>query len=101
MTQPDFSLSLTYCTDCGHYFTLSPYACRQCGSTALDMRPASGAAVVRAITHVYRAPEPAWQEKTPYALALVRLAEGPSMMTHVSLDTQVGDEIFLKNITTP
>jgi len=100
MTQTHHSIALTYCTQCKHFFTLSPYACRNCGSTALETRPASGTGVVRSVTQVYRAPSPAWQEKAPYALALVRLSEGPSLMTHVPLDTQVGAEIQLENTTT-
>lgn len=99
MAQEQVSISLTYCTDCGHYFSLAPYACRRCGSTALKLRPASGEGVVRAVTHVHRGPDAAWQAKVPYALALVRLSEGPTIMTHVGLDTQVGDDVFLKNTT--
>jgi|SRR5690625_2823507 len=99
MAQEQVSISLTCCTDCGHCFSLAPYACRRCGSTALKLRPASGAGVVRAVTHVHRGPDAAWQEKVPYALALVRLSEGPTIMTHVGLQTRVGDEIFVKSTT--
>src|SRR5690625_850819 len=100
MPQTHPSLALTYCTQCKPFFPLAPHACRNGGSTALDTRPASGTGVVRSVTQVYRAPSPAWQEKAPYALALVRLSEGPSLMTHVPLDTQVGAEIQLENTTT-
>src|SRR5690625_5694405 len=99
MAQEQVSISLTYCTDCGHYFSLAPYACRRCGSTALKLRPASGEGVIRAVTHVHGGPDDAWQAKVPYALALGRLSEGPTTVTQEGLDTKGGDDGSLRNTT--
>jgi hypothetical protein len=55
--------------------------CTSCGSLALSWVPASGRATIYSYTTVRRAPHPAFI--APYVVALVRLEEGPTMLTNV------------------
>jgi uncharacterized OB-fold protein len=68
-------LSLPLCAACGeHHFYPRPF-CPHCWSENLSWVDASGAATLYSFTVV--------RDKEPYVLAVVELAEGPRMMTHV------------------
>jgi uncharacterized OB-fold protein len=55
--------------------------CIECGSTDFDFVDASGRGTVYSHTTVHRAPGPGIE--VPYVVALVRLAEGPVLLTHI------------------
>jgi len=73
-------LRLQRCDGCAHvYFPPRPF-CPQCASQAVTIFAASGRAILDSYVISHR-PHPAF--KPPYAIALVRLEEGPRMMTNV------------------
>ncbi len=76
-------LLLQRCTSCGGSQFYPRTLCSGCGADTLEWAPASGAGEVAAYTVVRRAITPAFAERVPYVVAIVRLAEGPQMMSHV------------------
>lgn len=57
--------------------------CSRCGGTELEWVQASGEAQIVSYTVVRRAITPAFAERVPYVVAIVRLAEGPQLMSHI------------------
>ncbi len=99
-------LTVQECGACGHRQHPPRALCTGCGSTeALGDLPVTGAGTVDAVTVVMRAPGPVDQQahEPPYALARVRLAEGPIVLTHVVADdphaVAIGDEVTLDRRT--
>lgn len=76
-------LRLQHCQDCGHVQHPPRQHCTRCRGTALGWRAVSGRGQVESFTWVHMPLTEAWAEETPYALALIRLAEGPLMMSNV------------------
>ena len=73
-------LRLQRCQDCAAtYFPPRPF-CPECSSRNVADFAASGRATLESYVINHR-PHPAWSE--PYAIALVRLAEGPRMMSNI------------------
>jgi uncharacterized OB-fold protein len=69
------------CATCGaaqHYPRL---ACTVCSGTDLSMTVAAGEATLYSFTTVWRSPHP--DLAAPYVVALVRLAEGPLLLTRL------------------
>lgn len=77
-------LLLQHCLECGavHYYQQG--ICRGCGSDRLEHRAASGRGRVHSFSVVHRAPGPAFEGETPYAILLVELAEGPRMISRLT-----------------
>ena len=76
-------LVLERCTACGNLQFYPRSICDSCFSNDVEWVPASGQAEVISLTVIRRAFAPAFADKVPYVVALVRLAEGPQMMTHI------------------
>jgi len=75
-------LRLQRCNDCGHvYFPPRPF-CSKCASRSVASFKASG----KGTLHTYcinERPAPGFEDDAPYAIAVVKLAEGPTMMTNI------------------
>ena len=70
------------CTICGRsYWPAS--SCVDHGSAAMEWEPASGKGEVHTFTVVHHAYDPATAARVPYALAVVRLDEGPFFHTDI------------------
>jgi uncharacterized OB-fold protein len=69
-------LLLKGCRDCGRAHWYPRVVCPLCGSLNTEWRDASGEGTLYAFSEIQRA-EP------PCVLAYVRLAEGPTLLTHV------------------
>jgi uncharacterized OB-fold protein len=69
------------CRKNGHLQHYPRSLCITCGSTDLDFIGVSGRGKVYSHTAVYRAPSP--DLKVPYVVALVRLDEGPVLLTNI------------------
>lgn len=82
-------LVLPWCAPCQGFFWFPRGFCPRCGSTDLDWRRVSGRGVVHASTVVRRAAGE-WAEHVPFAVAVVTLAEGPSVTANV-VDCLVAD----------
>ncbi len=79
----DHRLLLQHCVDCKHQQFYPRLVCSQCSSRKLEWLEASGLAKVESFTVMRMAISPAYAEDLPYVVAIVRLAEGPKMMTNI------------------
>jgi uncharacterized protein len=73
--------TLQFCTDCDHWVFYPRAACPFCWSPALEWRQASGTGAVRSFTVVHKPGHPGWAMAAPYTVAVISLAEGPTMLT--------------------
>jgi uncharacterized OB-fold protein len=72
---------------CGHCRTWSwppRPCCPVCSQSALGWAAASGAGVVHTFTVVRQVADPWLAARAPYAVAMIELAEGPRIMSHVT-----------------
>jgi uncharacterized OB-fold protein len=74
-------LRLPRCRRCGAYAWPPTRRCRACGSDAIDWVVASGRGVVHTFTVVRQSPEPYFQAKVPYVVAMIDLDEGPRLLS--------------------
>lgn len=75
-------LLVQQCTGCGRYQHYPRALCVHCGHAELAYREAAGTGTLYSFTVVHRAPGAA-APPVPYVVALVRLAEGPVVLTNV------------------
>jgi len=73
---------LPRCDDCGEHIWYPRLVCPSCGSTAVTYREVSGRGTVYSFSVVRRGQGP-WRDVAPYVLAMVELAEGPTLMTNL------------------
>jgi uncharacterized OB-fold protein len=76
-------LLIQRCAECGHYQFFPRMYCSQCISERVAWVRASGRAKVATFTIVRRPVSSAFADDVPYVVALVTLAEGPTMMTNI------------------
>ncbi|MFN2613999.1 MAG: Zn-ribbon domain-containing OB-fold protein [Actinomycetota bacterium] len=69
------------CEGCAHRQHYPRALCTACGSTRLGWTEGSGRATVYSFTIVRRAPHPAFDP--PYVVALLRLDEGPTILSTI------------------
>lgn len=74
---------LQHCRSCDTKQFYPRTLCASCGGGELEWTAASGAASVVTYTVVRRAIIPAFAERVPYVVAVVRLEEGPQLMSHI------------------
>ena len=76
-------LTLQRCSSCGHLQHYPRLLCVHCGGRALVDVTASGRGTVRSFTIIRRAVSAAFEADVPYVVALIELAEGPTLMTNI------------------
>lgn len=76
-------LLLQRCTACGAHQFYPRMMCVHCDSDAVQWVEASGRGKIRSYTVVRRPVSKAYAAMTPYIVALIELAEGPTMMSNV------------------
>ena len=76
-------LELPCCLDCRRRHFYPRTLCPHCGSARLEWAACSGRGVVYSYTVVHRAPSPAFAAEVPYVVAVVKLDEGPHLMTNI------------------
>ena len=76
-------LRIQQCAACGHYQFYPRLYCTACMSERVEWVEASGHGTVLSFTIVYRPVTPAFAADVPYVVALIRLDEGPQMMSNV------------------
>nr|WP_304220346.1 OB-fold domain-containing protein [Fredinandcohnia onubensis] len=93
---------LQKCCDCGEWVFYPRSHCPHCWSNQLEWKPASGEGTLKTWSIVHRPGHPGWSEVTPYALGVVELEEGPSMLTHLLVDSdqelKIGQPLKVKYI---
>jgi len=71
------------CNACGHHQFYPRLLCTACSSTDVGWQQASGTGRVRSYTIIRRPVTEAYAADVPYVVALIELAEGPTMMSNV------------------
>ena len=79
----DGRLVVQHCRTCNHLQMYPRVRCITCGSTDLDFEPASGDGHLYTFTTVVKYAPSAFANDVPYTLAIIRLAEGPQMLSRV------------------
>ena len=79
----DGRLTIQRCSECGHQQFYPRLLCTQCSSDALEWVDASGRGVVETYTVIRRAVSAEFEDDVPYVVALVKLEEGPTLMSNV------------------
>ena len=77
-------LLIQKCSACGHHQFYPRTFCTECMQAGPQWVPASGHGTVETWTVVRRPVSQAYAAETPYVIALIRLEEGPVMMSHVT-----------------
>lgn len=77
----DGQLMLQRCGDCGRWVFYPREICPHCWSPNLAWLRASGQGRLATWSVIHRAGHPGWQPATPYVVGIVRLAEGPAMLS--------------------
>jgi len=75
-------LKVQRCRGCGHWRWTPLLACPRCWSEDSEWAETSGLGTVYSYTVVHRAVDPA-QFHAPYVVAIVRLDEGPHLLTNI------------------
>ena len=76
-------LLLAWCEDCAAPFLYPRAVCPHCWGSNLSWRQARGSGVIEGAVDVYRPGHPAFRQDVPYTCAVVRLEEGPRLMTNL------------------
>lgn len=76
-------LLLQRCASCGQFNAYPREICPHCWSQDLTWEEVSGQAKVQTFTRVHQAGNAGWQLAAPYVIALVRLTEGPVLLTQL------------------
>ena len=76
-------LALQHCEACGRSVFYPRAICPHCWSDQLGWRDASGRGVLKSFSVVHRPGHPAWAAVAPYTIGLVKLEEGPTMLSHI------------------
>ena len=72
------------CRACGRNFWHPRPRCPHCASDKVAWTECSGKGVVHTFTVVRQTADPFFQSKVPYAVAMVRLDEGPMLMSGIA-----------------
>jgi len=76
-------LRVQRCPSCGHHQFYPRRHCLQCGRAGPDWVASGGRGVVVTHTQVHVPLDESWAAEVPYWVALVRLEEGPTLMTNL------------------
>ncbi len=81
---------LTYqtCDDCKRVVFYPRAHCPHCGGRALSVHDSGGEGTVYSFTVIRQTPDPAFRGHVPYVVALVDLAEGFRLLTHLRVDPE-------------
>ena len=72
---------LQRCEGCSQWVFYPRSHCPHCWSTRLVWHDASGRGTVKTFSIVHKPGHSAWNAVAPYALGLIQLAEGPTMLS--------------------
>ena len=81
-------LLLQKCGDCGTFQFYTRVICTACSASTLEWVAASGAGTVVSWTVVRHPVSEAYADDIPYVIALIKLQEGPTMMSQI-IDSDV------------
>lgn len=81
---------IQHCDSCDHWVFYPRSHCPHCWSPKLNWLDASGRGCLKSFSVVHRPGHPGWLAVTPYIVALVKLDEGPTILTTL-IDVDEGD----------
>jgi len=95
---------LTYqiCAGCGRVVFYPRAHCPHCGSQDLRVHESEGRGTLYSYTVIRQTPDPAFRDDVPYIVALVDLAEGFRMLSHLRCapeEVTVGQQLSLEWLT--
>lgn len=79
-------LCIQQCTRCGRWRHPPRRCCPDCFSDASEFRPVVGTGSIRSLAVSHRSLDPGWHDRAPYAVLLVELTEGPSVLAATDAD---------------
>ena len=88
-SSPETGLLVPKCRQCGHVWYPPSSRCPECLSSNIGFHAASGAATLWSWIVMHRSYFAATKDQTPYAVALVELAEGPRITARLRNDSDV------------
>ena len=74
-------LIIQHCEDCGSAIFYPRPICPHCWNSHLSWRDASGKGTLRSWSTVHRPGHPGWEPAAPYTVGIVKLVEGPTMLS--------------------
>ncbi len=80
------TLCIQQCDRCGRWRHPPRRCCPGCFSDASTYRPVASTGSVRSFAVSHRSIDPGWNIRAPYAVLLVELTEGPSVLAATDLD---------------
>ncbi len=92
------TLCIQQCDECGHWRHPPRRCCPDCFSDSFEFRPVAGTGSVRSFSVSHRSLDPGWNERVPFAVLLVELDEGPSVLAATDLgpaDIEIGQLVHL------
>jgi uncharacterized protein len=98
----DHRLTYQLCASCGQVVFYPRAHCTRCGSQDMQVHDSQGRGTLYSYTVVRQTPDPAFRRDVPYIVALVDLAEGFRMLTHLRSEpgaVAVGQQVGLEWIT--
>ena len=87
-------LVIQRCAGCGEAVFYPRSLCPHCWSNDLSWVDASGTATLKSYSQVWKPGHPGWLPAAPYYIGLVKLEEGPTMLSHILCEREglaVGD----------
>ena len=76
-------LLMQHCAACGQINWFPRRFCAHCGADDFSWKECAGTGVLETFSIVYRPMNEAWAGEVPYVVAVVRLDEGPRMVTRI------------------
>ena len=93
-------LLLQYCARCDTHQFYPRACCARCAGSVLAWREASGMGHIKSFTVIRRAVSAAYESEAPYVVALIELAEGPTMMSNIVTiapdDVRIGARVYVQ-----
>lgn len=93
----DHRLMIPKCRNCGEYHFYPRELCPHCHSDELDWTDVSGRGEIYSFTIARRPAGPAFADDVPYIIAMIKLDEGPRMLTNLKVDdvetVNIGDAV--------
>jgi len=89
-------LLLQHCEDCLCYVFYPRSICPHCWSAHLTWKDAVGTGTLKSYSIVHKPGHSAWEIAVPYIVGLVRLAEGPTMLSLIlPPEVPIGSELVM------
>jgi uncharacterized protein len=86
---------LQKCGDCNKWVFYPRSLCPHCWGVHLEWKQATGNGRLKTWSIVHKPGHPSWTQVTPYVLGIVELEEGPSMLSHLRVNSQYPLEVGL------